>query len=147
MSCLYPVWQFSCCTQTYFTSLKWHSAQRLPKRCKSSEEEARLAKRSQELWPAGKHVSCQWGLEETFTSICSFVKGEQSSESLKGKGWDSYTSLPWEKAHLSCWSSLYAPGYQISNTLSIKRRERSRRVSRGVCLVQRRGQKKLCRFL
>ena len=41
----------------------------------------KIAKRSQKLWPAEKHTSCQWGLEETIiTSVCSFAKGETETK-------------------------------------------------------------------
>lgn len=124
--------------------------QRLPKCCRSSEEEAWLAKRSQGQRPAEKHeimlhVNGAWRRHSPAFAHLLNVKGEPSSESLKCKGWDGYTSLPWEKAHLSWVSDLHAPGCQVSNTLSMKRRERSRRLCREP-LVQRRGQRKACRF-
>lgn len=83
------------------------------------------------------HVNGTWRRHSGAFVHLFNVKGGQSSESLKCKDWDSYTSLPWEKAHLSCVRDLYAAGYQTSNTLCIKRRERSRRLCRGVCSVQR----------
>lgn len=113
-----------------FTSLQLHTAQRLPKCCRSSEEEARWTKRAQEQQPAEKTCFVSWRRHSQAFAHLLNVKGEQSSERLKCKGWESCTSLPWEKAHLSWVSHLYAPGYQGSNTLSTKRRERSR----GLCV-------------
>lgn len=95
----------------------------------------KIAKTSQKLWPAEKHTSCWWGLEETITSICSFVKRETETKLWEPEmqDWDIYTSLSWGKTHLHCWSNLYASGYQRSDTMSINRRERSGRL-RGDCI-------------
>jgi len=103
----------------------------------------KITKTSQKLRPTEKHTSCQWGLEETITSICPFVKGEtQSSESLKCKGWDIYTSLSWEKTYLSCWRNLYVSGHQRSDTMFINQSKRSGRLRGCVHLLQRGTQKK-----